>query len=228
MSVREVENGCVRRVGDAAGGEKRGAFAGGEVLQLDDPCQRRPRDVGGPLASRLVASAKHDEHAFRKRRQDRIAQPRVQRTQPLVGVDDDDTAVRHWNTAGVLNLTASASANACSTPRFDGRMWRASSATTGRPASAAMRANSRRSVVFPTPPGPCTCTTAGVRPAVRAVRKQRAFLRAPDETGAVRQRKPVRNSPRFLRRGFRAGHFRSSPVNSTSSGKARLPAVDGD
>jgi hypothetical protein len=88
MSARERE-GFVVMLGRHAGLRQiRSALLGTQIPQRRDTRERCPRDVGAPGGRRFVASGAHDETARGELREQRVAQPLIERLEQLVRVDE--------------------------------------------------------------------------------------------------------------------------------------------
>ena len=80
--------------GHTASCQVRPALVGAEVAQGMDTCQRAPVQVRAPGGLGFVASRDDDQTAGRELREHRVAEPLVDRRQPLVGVDEQHAASR--------------------------------------------------------------------------------------------------------------------------------------
>ena len=83
-----------------AGLEERHALGRREVRELDGSSQWCPGNIRAPLDRRRIAAGEHDDDTGGELREPGVAQPGVERRERLVGVEENDAAIRNDPAAG--------------------------------------------------------------------------------------------------------------------------------
>jgi hypothetical protein len=87
--VGEFEDGVLLRGRYVAVGEQQTALVGAEVPQRDLMQKRLPRDITAPGSGQRVPPGENDYRVAGKLRNERIAQPSLQRFQRLEGIQQN-------------------------------------------------------------------------------------------------------------------------------------------
>ena len=152
MAVGELDRRGVQRLRHALAGQQRAGVIRTQIGQPHRPNQRRPARIGSPTRSRRQLPTEHQQRAARQAGRPLVADPSVELGEQFVVVQQDHRAT------GEAGGSAEGGRDGLGDRREVPGVDRQGECAGGSVASAANRCSS---VVFPTPAGPVTNSTAG-------------------------------------------------------------------